>query len=353
MKVRIAHDYLVQRGGAESVVLTWADHLQAQSIVTLAYRPELTFDGFARHTVEAKMTSALSCNSLEAMLPALPSLAKRTHVRDADVALVSSSGWAHGFTNSLPTVLYVHSPARWLYASDDYRLKLSRIKSTGLSIVHPYLRRWDQRTPISSFRVLANSRVTQSRIGDAYGIDSEIVHPPARQIRDAPQIPSPFRAEREFALIVSRNRGYKNISQAIAAAHLAGREVVVVGAGTEDFDVPSDGTHGLGRVSDAELRWLYQNCAVIVGAAYEDFGLTIVEANMEGAPAACVPVGGYLETVVSGSNGALAHSSDTADLARAINEAALVERQSCMDHAQKFTEATHLAAIREALADVA
>ena len=39
---------------------------------------------------------------------------------DADVVLVSSSGWAHGFRHTGRTLVYCYSPARWLYQTDEY-----------------------------------------------------------------------------------------------------------------------------------------------------------------------------------------------------------------------------------------
>ena len=76
--------------------------------------------------------------------------------------------------------------------------------------------------------------------------------------------------------------------------------IVIVGAGSEQLDEPEDGVFGLGRVTDAELCWVYRNAAVVIGAGREDFGLTVIEATLEGTPAATVAAGGYLETVRPG-----------------------------------------------------
>ncbi|MBD4677793.1 glycosyltransferase family 4 protein, partial [Xanthomonas citri pv. citri] len=54
-----------------------------------------------------------------AALPLLAWASSRVRV-DADVLVASSSGWAHGFRNTGQKLVYCHSPARWLYRSDDY-----------------------------------------------------------------------------------------------------------------------------------------------------------------------------------------------------------------------------------------
>ena len=135
-EVVLAHDYLVQVGGAERVVAEWAAGFGAHEVVTLAYRPESTYDAFRRLHVRATLPSSLA-TQVERMLPALPSIAARTVVSGGDVALVSSSGWAHRFRYEIPYVVYVHSPARWLYAADDYRMRLSPVRRAGLTMSTP------------------------------------------------------------------------------------------------------------------------------------------------------------------------------------------------------------------------
>ena len=60
---------------------------------------------------------------------------------------------------------------------------------------------------------------------------------------------------------------------------------------------------GVGRVSYAQLRRLYQNCRALVTASYEDFGLTPFEANAFGRPAVVLRAGGFLDTFVEGVTG--------------------------------------------------
>jgi len=107
-EVILAHDYLLQVGGAERVVAEWAAGFGARRVVTLAHAPASTFDEFRDLDVRATIPGAFA-NQVEWMLPALPSIAARTTVDGGDVALVSSSGWAHRFQFEIPHVVYVHS----------------------------------------------------------------------------------------------------------------------------------------------------------------------------------------------------------------------------------------------------
>ncbi|BDZ54891.1 glycosyltransferase [Agromyces marinus] len=346
----LAHDYLVQVGGAERVVAEWITGFDAHRVVTLAYRPESTFAAFAGMDVRASIPSALS-GQVERMLPALPAIAARTTVAGGDVALASSSGWAHRFRYEMPHVVYVHSPARWLYAADDYRLRLSAARRAGLAASTPILRRGDREAMARATAIVANSEVTRERIRAAYDLDSTVVHPPVEPV--ATDAAAPARdLPAEFAVVVARDRGYKNVPLAVDAARDAGLAIVVVGAGSDAVDAPESGVHGLGRVTDAELCWVYRHAAVVLGAGREDFGLTVLEAALEGTPAATIAAGGYLETVRPGVSGAHAVSATVGDLADAIRAARGLDPDRVREWGDRFRRDAHIARLTSVIAAV-
>ena len=243
-EVVLAHDYLVQVGGAERVVAEWAAGFRSHTVVTLAYRAEATFDEFRQLDVRATIPRRLA-TQVERMLPMLPSIAARTTVSGGDVALVSSSGWAHRFRFEIPHVVYVHSPARWLYAADDYRMRLSPIRRAGLAMSTPLLRRGDLDAMERAHAIVSNSEVTRDRMRAVYGLDSIVVHPPVEPVaiearRPARELPD------EFVVVVARNRGYKNVTLAVAAAQAARMPIVIVGSGSDRLDAPDEGVYGLG-----------------------------------------------------------------------------------------------------------
>lgn len=349
-EIVLAHDYLVQFGGAERVVAHWAAAFDSRTLYTLAYSPEGTFDEFRSPEVRRSLPGSLTAQ-VERLLPALPSIAARTVVTGGDVALASTSGWAHRFQFDIPHVVYVHSPARWLYAASDYRMRLSPVRRAGLWASTPFLRYGDREAMRRARSVLANSVVTRDRIRAAYGLEAVVVNPPVepvaeRAVRPARHLPD------EFTLCVARDRGYKNVALAVAASKVAGLPIVVAGSGSEQHDAPDEGVYGLGRVTDSELAWLYREAAVVIGAGREDFGLTILEAALEGTPAAVIPAGGYLETVSEGVNGFHAGSPTPEDLATAILRAREVDAASCTEWASRFRRDAHIDRIGSVLDEV-
>jgi glycosyltransferase involved in cell wall biosynthesis len=132
--------------------------------------------------------------------------------------------------------------------------------------------------------------------------------------------PAPAAAER-FALVVSALVPYKRIDLAVAACRLAGVPLVVAGDGPERPALQrlagTDVTF-LGRVSDEEVRTLYQRAAVTLLPGEEDFGIVPVEAQACGRPVVALARGGARETVVDGVTGTLVQEPTPQAFAAAI-----------------------------------
>lgn len=110
----------------------------------------------------------------------------------------------------------------------------------------------------------------------------------------------PLDCPHSFALVVGRLNVRKNLASAIAAARIASQIspdtplVVVgdelhsgVGGGLEDVeDLVAEGTvRFLGRVTDGNLRWLYENASVTLYLSLDEgFGLPPLEAAHFGCP---------------------------------------------------------------------
>lgn len=345
--VAIAHDYLVQFGGAERVVQSWVDAWPRASVSTLAYLPDRTYGTFRSAQINVRLTSQFAAAHVDALLPLLPVLSKGFVIPgDADIALISTSGFAHMFKFCGPKVVYFHSPARWLYESSLYKQGLTRSKRIALTVSTPHLRRYDKLVKDSRTNVVANSRVTQARIWRAYGINSEVINPPVREIRESYETLSRTLPD-NFLLCVARARGYKNVELAVRAARRAGITLVVAGTGTESLGDSPD-LRGMGRVSDGQLRSLYRAASAVLLTGDEDFGLTGPEANLEGTPSVAVPKGGYLETVTEGENGYLSTEETPESLSDAIHQVLDHEWPNLADYARKrFSLSTHVAKIEE------
>lgn len=328
-RVVVVHDYLTQRGGAERVVLALLGAFPGARLVTSIYDPAGTYAEFGEHRVETMWPDRLPFLRADPRraLPVLAQAFSSYELGPADLVVASSSGWAHGIATTAPKLVYCHNPARWLYQSGDYLTGRPRLARALGALTGP-LRRWDRRAAASAQHYLANSRAVQDRVRAAYGIDAELLPPPAALDPAGPQEPIPGVVP-GFLLTVSRARGYKNTALVCeAVAGLPGVRLLAVG-GLPAGAWPAS-LQGVSGLSDAELRWAYAHCAGVVAVSREDFGLSPVEGYAFGRPAAVLQAGGYLDSSapeasvwVSEPTVAATRAALVELLARPVDEAAI------------------------------
>ena len=221
-RVAIAHDYLTQRGGAERVVLAMHRAFPEATIHTTLYDAEGTYPAFRNTRI---VTSGLNHigplrRHHRAALPFLAPASSRLRI-DADVVLVSSSGWAHGFDISGRTLVYCHAPARWLYqpATTSAARCTPRGAGSALPRCGRTLSAGTSAQPLEPTATSATRGVVRERIEAAYGIDAEVLHAPIGIDTEASSRPcARSRLGRPgFLLVVSRLMPYKNVAAVIEA----------------------------------------------------------------------------------------------------------------------------------------
>jgi glycosyltransferase involved in cell wall biosynthesis len=323
--VALVHDYLTQRGGAERAVLAMHEAFPDAPLHTSLYDPTGTFPEFDDVEVVTSPLDRVGTLRRSHRL-ALPFLAPtfRSMRVDADVVLCSSSGWAHGVSASGHKVVYCHAPARWLYQAESYLEGFGCLSSAVVRSLTPALRGWDRRAARSADSYLANSTRTRDLLRAVYGIDAPVLHPPHGIDESGPYQPVAGLDE-GFHLCVARLLSYKHVDKVIQAFEgRPGLRLVIVGEGPAAGDLRASAPSNvrlLGRVDDAELRWLYRSAQALISASYEDFGLTPIEAAAFGTPSIVLRFGGYLDTIVEGRTGLFFDRPDAKAITDAVTEA--------------------------------
>jgi len=149
------------------------------------------------------------------------------------------------------------------------------------------------------------------------------------------------------ALIVSALVPYKRIEVAIEACRMAGVPLTIAGDGPDRARLERlaagsgnrSNVRFLGRVSNDDVRALYQDAAVTLLPGEEDFGIVPLEAQACGRPVVALNRGGAQETVIEGETGTLVDEASApafADaiartIARAFNPGAI------RSHAEQFS----------------
>jgi glycosyltransferase involved in cell wall biosynthesis len=357
LRVAIAHDYLTQRGGAERVVLALCRAFPDAPVYTSLYDPETTFPEFRYRNVRPLWLDRVGLfrERHRLALPMLP-LAFGTTRIEADIVVCSSSGWAHGIRTEGRKIVYCHSPAKWLYRRDDYLgERPSSAAKLGLRLLDPYLRAFDRRAARSADTYVANSTYIREQIRAAYGIDAEVVHPPAGLDSDGPVDAVPG-IEPGFLLTVARLLPYKHVRETVDAFRLLPEQrLVVVGEGPQSGALKSSAPGNvrlLGDVSDARLRWLYAHCVGLIAASREDFGLTPVEAASFGKPVGALRWGGYLDTVVPDVTGVFFEHPTGGEIAEGVRRVLALgwQEDAIRAHAATFSEERFAERLRELVA---
>ena len=314
LRVAIAHDYLTQRGGAERVVLAMLRAFPDATIYTTLYDPEGTYPEFrdARIVTSGLNRFGVFRRHHRVALPLLPFASGLLQV-DADVVIVSTSGWAHGFPTSGRRVVYCYSPPRWLYLTREYLGGPAWSSPLGwaLTAAKPFLIANDKARARRAGRYLAISRVVAERIARVYGITAEVVPAPHSYDASAPTEPVPALAdwaEGGYHLVVSRLLPYKNVDKVVDALRTLPQErLVVIGRGPLEAELraalPANARLVSG-LSDAQMRWAYAHCTDLIAPSFEDFGLTPLEAGVYGKPSLTLRAGGFLDTIAEGVSGA-------------------------------------------------
>lgn len=284
----------------------------------------------------------------QALLPLMPLAFESFDLSGFDLVISSHHAAAKGVITGPHTrhLSYVHTPMRYAWdLTHDYQATMPGWKRALAAPVLSALRVWDAATANRVDHFLANSRLVADRVAKHYRRPATVLHPP---IRVADFTPGPAG---EQLLVVSRLVPYKRVDLAVAAASATGVPLHVVGDGPEYRALKAmagPSVKFLGHLTDAETRAEYAACRAFVFPAFEDFGLTPLEAMAAGKPVLAYGRGGALETVVDGVTGLFFGEQSAESLVAAMRrfEGAEFSPEAIRRHAGAYDEARFEEGIR-------
>ena len=330
MKIALVHDYLVQYGGAERVLESFARVFPEAPIYTLLYDPEATGGIFEKYDLRVSALRKIPwAEKYHRLLPPLMPVAMESFdFSRFDVVLSDSSSFAKSVITGPETahISYVHTPMR--YAWDDCH-KYTRdfgFPRALKKLIPPtmnFIRLWDR---ISADRVdyyLANSTFVARRIKKYYGKDAEVIYPPVEKSRfhRREDLYCPKLAAQNYFLIVGRLIAYKRHDLAIEVFNKLGLPLKIVGRGPESARLRSlagPTIEFLGRVDDDELARYYANCRAFVFPQEEDFGIVAIEAMAMGKSLIAFAGGDIVDHLIDGKTGVLFRPQTAAGLEEGI-----------------------------------
>jgi glycosyltransferase involved in cell wall biosynthesis len=355
--VAFVQDHLVQRGGAERALLSMLKAAPGATVVTPFYDPELCYPEYAAVDIRSPWPNRVGAirRHHRAMLPALPLLLSSMRV-DADVVICGTSGWAQGVRTDGRKIVYFYALTRWLYEREAYLKGSGALPRVAASVLARPLEWWDRRTMRTGDRFVTEGTAMRDRLREIYGIEADII--PLPNTLDPAGSRTPARGvEPGFFLSAGRLMPYKNVDVLVRAFESLPAERLVVAGDGPLWDALRASAPGnvtfLGSCNDDVLRWLYANCAAVISAAIEPFGLTPVEGATFGRPTVALAAGGFVDTVIDGATGVHFEGPDPALVVRAIRRFRSLgfDPDVLVRHAEQYSEARFVQRIAALIAE--
>jgi glycosyltransferase involved in cell wall biosynthesis len=308
-KVAIVHDWLVG-GGAERVIQSLHELYPDAPIYTSYCTPEWrkrldnkVVTGFLQHWPFGQLRKLVG--------PLRMWWFSHLDLSAYDVVIVSSgNGEAIGVRPlaSAAHILYCHAPTHYFWRHYEQYSKnpgvgaLNPLVRLGLRLFIRPLRSWNFRAAQRADIVLANSMHTQAEIAFFYKRQSTVVHPPVDIDRFAHQ-PA---VKRSGFVTAGRQTPYKRTDLIVEACTRLNLPLVVIGRGPEHerlVRMAGPTVQFPENITDEQMSTYLASAEAFLFAAYEDFGITPVEALAAGTPVIAYRDGGALDYVVEGKTG--------------------------------------------------
>lgn len=334
MRVAIAHDDLVQWGGAERVLLGICEIFPDAPIFTSV----CNFDNFLlkRNFVNKKIVTSFlqkipGWRSLyKALLPLYPLAFEQFNFDEYDLVISHTTRFAKSIITKPKTkhICYCHTPPRFLWHFSGYgSLGIGEILMTKLRLL-------DQ---VSSRRVdffIAGSENAKRRIKRVYSIDSKVVYP----FVDLDRFKSVETFDGGYFVVIGRMNKYKRFDLAEKACQKLGMELKVIS----------------GNLDDEMVVRILAGCKALIIPGEEDFGLVSLEAQALGKPVIAYGIGGSLETVQDKKTGLFFENPTVESLSQTLKRFNdlnhLMKADDCINNAKRFSKENFLKNFKQAIA---
>lgn len=395
LRVALVHDYLGEFGGSERVLAVLAEMFPEAPIYTAFWRPGEAYERFKDRDIRVSWAHHIPFFSTKLHSPLRflsPLIWESFDFKGFDL-VISSASWyiTKGILTRPETVhiSYIHTPPRYLYgyptSIEWQKYWFIRIYA---NVVNHFMRQYDFAAAQRPDILIANSENTRRRIQKFYRRDAKVVYPPVSLVEDpqqharqsrglrprvmasqlrGPGVPAIFPSEKSgssgYFLIVSRVVGGKGLELAVRACSELGLPLKVVGspAGwSGEYNrirqMAGSSVEFLGFVSDEKLIQLYSGAkAFLATARDEDFGMTVVEAQLCGTPVIAYRGGGYLETVVEGKTGVFFDEYSVEGLKKAVERFMIYDLRftasAIRQHAAKFSKERFVRGMKKVISD--
>lgn len=305
MKVALVYDRVNKWGGAERVLLALHKIFPDAPLYTSVYDRKATPWADVFDIKTSFLQKFFLARRKHEMFASLMPLAFEQFSFDKyDLVISLTSESAKGIITKPNTVhiCYNLTPTRYLWSGHEEYFSNNFLRSISSPAVN-YLKKWDKLASLRPDAFIAISREVKKRIEKYYNRDAHVLHPPV----DLKAHPGESK-KGDYYLMVSRMVPYKKLDMAIKICSRLRIPLKIVGTGSEERKLKRLAGKSIsftGALTDQELVKYYSESKGLLFPGHEDFGISIVEAQMHGKPVLAYGKGGATETVINEKTGLL------------------------------------------------
>lgn len=304
MKVALVYDRINKWGGAERVLLALHELFPDAPLYTSVYAQQAAKWA---HVFDIRTSFlqnySLARSSHEYFAVSMPLAFEQFNFDNFDLVISVTSEAAKGILTKPHTkhLCYMLTPTRYLWSGYDEYFDNPFSKFLASPAVN-YLRKWDLVAKERPDKIISISHEVRTRVKKYYKRESDVIYPPL----PFDETIKPSRKKGDYFLVVSRLVRYKRVDLAIKACNELSLPLVIVGSGSEKNylkKISGPTIRFTGSLTDDELKEYYKNCKALIFPGREDFGLTVLEAQLYGKPVIAYKAGGAVETILSEKTG--------------------------------------------------
>jgi glycosyltransferase involved in cell wall biosynthesis len=328
MKVALVYDRINKWGGAERVLLALHKLFPDAPIFTSVFSEDKAGwakDFIVKPSFLQKFSHAVTHHELYPFL--MPIAFERFDFSEYDLVISLTSEAAKGIITGPRTIhiCYCLTPTRYLWSGYQEYFKNPALRLLSYPTVS-YLKKWDRIASKRPDNFVAISKEVQDRIKKYYGRESVVIYPPVELqglgVR-GPGLENGKKLKPYFLIVsrLSKFTKYKRIDLAVQACNELKLPLKIIGEGSwkKELEKMAGPTiEFLGNIDDNKLQEFYQNSKALIFPAFEDFGLTVVEAQAFGKPVIAFRGGGALETIKEGKTGLFFNKQTKESLIQAL-----------------------------------
>ncbi len=323
MKIALVHDFLTQEGGAEKVLLAIHEIYPEAPIYVLFYDKDKVQNNFKNKNIKTSFLQKFpfAKKKYQWYLSLMPSAIEHLNLKDFDIIISSCSAFSKGIITQPKTlhICYCHTPTRYLWTdTHEYIQNLNQniLIKKYLPFVLQKLRIWDRLAAERVDKFIANSKNVQNRIKKFYNRESIVIYPPV----EVENFSISNKIE-NYYLTGGRLVSYKKFDLVIKAFNIIKKPLKIFGTGPELNKlkkISNKNIEFVGKVSQNELKILYNSAKAFIHPQIEDFGITAIESMASGRPVIGLKEGGLKETLIHNETGIFFQNQKIKDIIKAI-----------------------------------